>query len=173
MSLVPRQLLGVWVIGSVLTGTLAVLLTIDRGSRRVQPLAELTVLSAVGVLGVLVALVAALGLLAWGTPGVTWLPETGRGRGLWVVVVAGGGLAGWAFAAAVTFAIRLPLDVQLLLGYVAGGLPFTVVAAVLLRPVTATVAGVVLAGLLLGVGFAAAPDVPRVGVELLVVLTAR
>lgn len=167
-----RQLLGVWVIGSVLAGTLAVLFTVDRGSRRVQPLTELSVLSSVGVAGVLVALFAALALLAWGTPGTTWLPETGRGRGLWAVLVAVGGLAGWAFAAAVTFAIRLPLDAQLTLGYLAGGLPFTVVATTLLRPAAATFAGLALTGLLLGIGVTVAPNVVRVGVELVTVLTA-
>lgn len=172
MSPTPRQLLGVWVIGSVLTGTLAVLLTIHRGPRRLQPLADLSTLSLAGVIGVLVALVAALGLLAWGTPGTTWLPDTARGRALWVVLVAAAGLAGWSYAAAATFVVDLPLDVQLMLAFTVGGLPFTVVATVLLRPVAASGAGLVLAVALLVTGFAVAPETLREGVRLLVVLTA-
>ncbi|MCT2587329.1 hypothetical protein [Actinophytocola gossypii] len=153
----PRQLAGVWVIGSVLMGTLAVLFTLDRGPLPFRPLAALPVVTLVGVLGVAAALVAALGLLAWGTPGVSWLPETPRGRVLWVVLVAVGGVAGCGFLAAVTFAVGLPLDAQLVLGYVAGGLPFALVAAMLVRPAAVNVAAVVLAGALVVAGFVVAP----------------
>lgn len=171
--MVARQLFGVWVIGSVLTGTLAVLFTQDRGGLPILPLGALPVLPLLGVVGVLTALFASLGLLVWGTPGTTWLPETVRGRILWTVVVGVGGLAGWGYAAAATFAARLPLDAQLVLAYVAGGLPFTLVATMLLRPVVANVAGVALTGVLLTVGYAVAPGVVAEGVTLLAVLTAR
>lgn len=170
---VLRQLVGVWVIGSVLTGTLAVLFTIERGGLPIQPLAALPTLSLLGVFGLVAALFAALGLLAWGTPGTTWLPETGRGRALWVVLVAVAGLAGWAFAAAVTFAADFSLATQLLLAYVAGGLPFTLVATMLLRPVVANVAGAVSSALLLLVGWLVAPGVVWQGLFLLELLVLR
>ena len=153
----PRQLVGVWVIGSVLMGTLAVLFTLDRGSLPFRPLAALPVLTLLGVLGVAAALVAALGLLVWGTPGVSWLPETPRGGVLWVVLVAVGGVVGCGFLAAVTFAAGLSLDAQLVLGYVAGGLPFALVAAMLVRPVAVNVAAVVVAGVLVLAGFLVSP----------------
>lgn len=170
---VLRQLVGVWVIGSVLTGTLAVLFTIDRGALPIQPLAALPALSLLGVLGLVAALFAALGLLVWGTPGTTWLPETWRGRALWAVLVAVAGLAGWAFAAAVSFAADFSLATQLLLAYTAGGLPFTLVATMLLRPVAANVAGAVSSALLLLVGWLVAPGVVWQGLFLLELLVLR
>lgn len=170
---VPRQLVGVWVIGSVLTGTLAVLFTLDRGPWPIQPLAALPTLSLLGVFGLVAALFAALGLLVWGSPGASWLPETGRGRTLWVVLVAVAGLAGWGFAAAVTFAAGFSLDTQLLLAYLSGGLPFTLVATWLLRSVAANVAGIALSGVLLLIGWLVAPDVVWEGLGLLEVLVLR
>jgi hypothetical protein len=134
MNLVARQLVGTWVVGSVTTGTLAVLFTLDRGRLPVQSVDTLPLLSLLGVLGMLVALVAALGLLAWVTMEVTWLPVTWRGRTMWVIVVGAGGLAGCLFAAAATFAGEYSLGAQLVLAYVGGGLPFALVAAMLLGP---------------------------------------
>lgn len=128
-----RQLVGTWVVGSATTGTLAVLFTIERDGQ-VSPVDALAPLSLLGVLGMLAALFAALGLLAWGTVEVTWLPATPRGGALWTVLVGCVGLGGWGYAAAATFAGEFPLAVQLVLAYVAGGLPFTLVAAMLLRP---------------------------------------
>jgi hypothetical protein len=152
MSLVARQLVGTWVVGSATTGTLAVLFTLDRGPLPVQPLDALPVISVLGVLGMLAALVAALGLLAWGTAEVTWLPATARGRTLWVVAVAAGGLTGCVFAAAATFAGEYALGAQLILAYAAGGLPFALVAAMLLGPPRVNVAAVGVAVVLLVVG---------------------
>jgi len=89
-----------------------------------------------------------------------------------VVVVAAAGLAGWSYAAAATFVVDLPLDVQLMLAHILGGFPFTVVATILLRPVAATTGGLVLTVVLLAAGHTVARRVPREGVKLLVVLTA-
>jgi hypothetical protein len=152
MSLVGRQLVGTWVVGSATTGTLAVLFTLDRGDLPLAPLDTLPPISLLGVLGMLAALFAALGLLAWGTAEVTWLPATGRGQTLWVLVVGAGGLAGWGFAAAATFAAHLPLDAQLILCYAAGGLPFALVAAMLLAPPRANVAALVVTAVLAATG---------------------
>lgn len=134
MSLVGRQLGGTWVVGSATTGTIAVLFTLDAGASPVSPLRTLPVVSQLGVVGMLAALFAALALLGWGTVEVTWLPDIARGQALWTVLVGGAGLAGWGFAAAATFAGEFALPAQLVLAYVAGGLPFTLVAAMLLRP---------------------------------------
>ncbi|HEY0450141.1 hypothetical protein [Actinophytocola sp.] len=152
MSLVGRQLVGTWVVGSATTGTLAVLFTLDRGGLPVSPLDTLPVLSLLGVLGMLAALFAALGLLAWGTGEVSWLPDEVRGRVLWTVLVGVAGLAGWGYAAAATFAGGFSLPVQLVLGYVAGGLPFTLIAAMLLRPVRVDAVAVGVAVVLLLAG---------------------
>lgn len=152
MSLATRQLAGTWVVGSATTGTIAVLCTIHRGALPVQPIDLLPTLSLLGVLGMLAALAAGLGLLAWGTLEVTWLPRTGRAGTLWVVVVGGGGLAGWGYAAATTFAGGYSLTAQLILAYVAGGLPFVLVAATLLESRQAGVTALVITGLLLLIG---------------------
>lgn len=152
MSLVVRQLVGTWVVGSATTGTIAVLCTLDRGALPVQPLGMMPVISVLGVLGMLAALFAALGLLAWGTIEVTWLPTTTRGRALWTVLVGTAGLAGSGFAAAATFAGEYPLGQQLVLGYAAGGLPFVLIAAMLLRPREVNAAAVVLSVVLLVIG---------------------
>ncbi|MGH3760869.1 hypothetical protein [Actinophytocola sp.] len=62
-------------------------------------------------------------------------------------------LAGWGFAAAATFAGDFSLGAQLTLAYVGGGLPFALVAAMLLRPPGANAAalGVTVVLLLTGV----------------------
>ncbi|MGH3864206.1 hypothetical protein [Actinokineospora sp.] len=154
MSLVVRHLVGTWVVGSATTGTLAVLFTLDRGSLPVQPVDELPTLSVLGVLGMLAALFAALGLLAWGTLEVTWLPPTGRAGALWVLVVGGGGFAGWGYAAAATFAGDYSLTAQLVLAYVLGGVPFVLIAALLLESRQANVNALVITALALVVGTA-------------------
>ena len=152
MSLVARQLAGTWVVGSASTGTLAVLFTLHRGELPVQPVDTLPTLSLLGVFGMLAALFAALGLLAWGTLEVTWLPRHGRAGALWVVVVGGGGLVGWGYAAATTFAGEYPLTAQLILAYVLGGLPFVLVAALLLESRRANVNALVITALLVLLG---------------------
>ncbi|HEV7650755.1 MAG TPA: hypothetical protein VGP26_21635 [Actinophytocola sp.] len=152
MSLVARQLTGTWVVGSATTGTLAVLFTLDRGELPVQPLDDLPALSLLGVLGMLAALFAALGLLAWGTLEVTWLPRTGRAGALWVVVAGVGGLAGWGYAAAATFAGDYSLAAQLIMAYVLGGLPFVLVAALLLQARRANIGALVVTVALLLIG---------------------
>jgi hypothetical protein len=168
MSLVGRQLVGTWVVGSATTGTLAVLFTLDRGFLPVQPLGAMPLISVLGVIGMLAALFAALGLLAWGTVEVTWLPPTGRGRTLWVLAVGVAGLAGWGYAAAATFAGEFSLTAQLVLGYGAGGLPFALVAAMLLAPVRVNAAAVGITVVLLVVGAVVMNGEPlRVCAELL------
>lgn len=152
MSVAGRQLAGTWVVGSVTTGTLAVLFTLDRDGLAVRPVHALPVITLLGVLGMLAALFAALGLLAWGTLQATWLPVTGRAGTLWMIVVGVGGLAGWGFAAAATFAGEFPLGVQLFLAYLGGGLPFALVAAMLLKPprANAVALGTIVVLLLIG-----------------------
>ena len=153
MSSAARQLTWTWLVGSVSVGTLAVLFTFDRGRLAVRPLALLPPISLLGVLGMLIALFAALGLLAWGTLPATWLPAGARAGALWVVVVGGGGLAGCGFAAAATFAGDSSLGAQLILGYAGGGLPFALMAALLLEPrrVNAAALGIIVVLLLAGV----------------------
>ena len=69
-----------------------------------------------------------------------------------------GGLAGWSYAAVVTYAAGFGSTTQLILAYTAGGLPFALVAALLLRPWRANVvaggmcAGLVAAGFLMVAG---------------------
>ncbi len=160
MSLVARQLVGTWVVGSASTGTIAVLCTLGRGPLPVRPLDSLPALSVLGLLGMLAALFAALGLLAWGTIEVTWLPRTGRAGALWVVVVGTGGMAGWGYAAATTFAGEYSLGAQLILAYVAGGLPFVLVAATLLESRQANVTALTVTALLLLLGAVIMEGVP-------------
>jgi hypothetical protein len=152
MNLVARQLVATWVVGSASTGTIAVLFTLDRGPLPVRPVDMLPVISVLGVLGMLGALVAALGLIAWGTLEVTWLPPTARAGALWVAVVAGGGLAGWGYAAATTFAGHYSLGAQLVLAYAFGGLPFVLVASLLLESRAANVPSLVIIAVLLVLG---------------------
>lgn len=152
LSLIARQLSGTWVVGSATTGTIAVLCTIDRGPLPVQPLDTLPVISQLGVLGMLAALFAALGLLAWGTLEVTWLPPKRRAGALWVLVVGVGGLAGWGYAAAATFAGEYSLAAQLILAYAAGGAPFVLIAAMLLESRQANANALVLTSILLVIG---------------------
>jgi type VI protein secretion system component VasK len=51
----------------------------------------------------------------------------------WTLLVGLLGLAAWFFAATVTFGANFPPALQLALGYVGGGLPFALVAALLQR----------------------------------------
>lgn len=131
------QLPIVWLTGSAVTGTLAVLMTHDRPDG--LPFTPLVRLSGQEVLS-LILLVAALFLslfaLAWRTIEATWLHHRdGRSAILWTILVGGAGLVGWGFAAVVTFDAGFTPTAQLVLAYLGGGLPFTLVAAMLARPV--------------------------------------
>jgi len=148
------QLAGTWLIGSVVTGTIAVLATAGRD--RDLPFRPLALYSgsAMFTLVILVgALFLALLALGWRTEDATWLPNQPRAAILWTILVGGGGLAGWAFAAAVTFDSEFSLTAQLILAYVAGGLPFTLVAAMLLRPPKVNLAAAAVTVVALGTGW--------------------
>ena len=80
------------------------------------------------------ALFVSLGLVLWRTAAATWLSADTRARLLWVILVGLGGLAGWSFAATVTFAVGFSPLVQGILAYLGGGLPFGLAAGMLLRP---------------------------------------
>jgi hypothetical protein len=130
------QLPIVWVMGSVVTGTVGILFTNGRGDLPVVPL---TMLGA-GQMLALVMLVGAFGLalvaLGWRTADATWLPKNDlRSIIVWTVAVGGVGAVGWGFAAIVTFALGFSLTTQLVLCYTCGGLPFALVAGMFVRPV--------------------------------------
>lgn len=146
------QLGGTWLIGSLVTGTMAVLLTHDRGDLPVKPLITLSVgeLAAVLLLGATIFL--ALFVLGWRTIDASWLPDQPRAVVLWTSLVGGGGLAGWGFAAVVTFAEGFSLTAQLVLAYTAGGFPFTLMAAMLARPPKLNIAAALLSAIALLTG---------------------
>ena len=104
------------------------------------------------------ALFVSLGLVLWRTAAATWLSADTRARLLWVILVGLGGLAGWSFAATVTFAVGFSPLVQGILAYLGGGLPFGLVAGMLLRPWRANLAAIgvsavpVMAGFLMVAG---------------------
>lgn len=130
------QLPIVWVMGSAVTGTLALLFTNGRGELPVKPL---TLLGADELL-TLVVLAGAFGLglvaLGWRTAAATWLPKNDpRSVIVWTVAVGGVGAVGWGFAAICTFALGFSLTTQLVLCYTCGGLPFALVAGMFVRPV--------------------------------------
>jgi hypothetical protein len=116
-------------------GTIAVLLTATADRLPFSPLVMLPAGLLVLLVFLVVVLFAALFVLGWRTQEVTWLGADPRVAMLWPVLVGGGGLAGWGFAAVVTFETGFSLTAQLLLAYLCGGLPFTLVAAMLARPV--------------------------------------
>jgi hypothetical protein len=128
------QLAGTWLIGSVVTGTIAVVLTSSRGDLPFRPLALLPGSSLLTVFLLFCAMFVALFALGWRTENATWLPNEARAAILWTVLVGGGGLVGWSFAAAVTFDVGFGLGTQLTLAYLGGGLPFALIAAMLARP---------------------------------------
>jgi hypothetical protein len=147
------QLAGTWLIGSAVTGTIAVLFTTDRGTAPFHSLAELTGSGAVTLVVLVGALFLALFALAWRTVDATWLHHRDpRSALLWPILVGGGGLAGWGFAAMVTFEADFGLTTQLVLAYTCGGLPFTLVAAMLARPWRLNVVAAMLTAVALLVG---------------------
>jgi hypothetical protein len=163
-----RQLTGAWVCGSVLMGTVAwgflssqvtaipVATRLSRyapcpghGAACAYPsFFQLMPPARLAVLALLALLFVALAVLARWTAGASWLTGDARVRLLWVLLVMAGGLAGWSYAAVVTYAAGFGSTAQLILAYTAGGLPFALVAALLLRPWRVNVvAGVMCAGL--------------------------
>jgi hypothetical protein len=180
-----RQLTGVWLCGSVLMGTVAwgflsaqgiAVPVAARPSRsapcpapgvpctypsffQLIPLARLAVLVLVALLFVTLAIVGKR------TAGASWLTGDARARLLWVLLTGTAGLAGWSYAAVVTYAAGFSSTAQLILAYTAGGLPFALVAALLLRPWRVNVvagvmcAGLVAAGFLMVAGHPASQNV--------------
>lgn len=129
------QLPVVWVFSSIVTGTIAVLLTSGDENLPVKPLLLLSI-GEVFTLALLVfALTLGLFLVGWRTITASWLRWSDpRSIILWTIIVTGCGLAGWGFAAVVTFEAGFSLTAQLILDYTCGGLPFALVAAMLARP---------------------------------------
>lgn len=154
MRAILGQLVGAWVAGSVLLGTVALVLTSDTGTLPFRPLDTLTVGALLGVLLLAAVLFLVLYVIYWGTSSASWLREGVRPAILWSILVGGGGLAGWAFAAAVTFGAEFPVEAQLALAYLAGGLPFALIAAMLQKPplINATAIATTIAAL--GIGYA-------------------
>jgi len=148
------QLVGAWVAGSVLLGTVALVLVSDTGTLPFRPLDTLPAGALLGVLLLVAALFLVLFVLYWRTADASWLPDGGRPAILWSVLVGGGGLVGWAFAAVVTFGAEFPVETQLVLAYLAGGLPFALIAGLLQYPpvINATALSVTVAAL--GIGYA-------------------
>ena len=147
------QLAGTWLIGSVVTGTLAVLATTGRGDLPFRPLATYSGSAMLTLVVLVAALFLALLALGWRTEDATWLPNQPRAAILWTILVGGGGLVGWAFAAAVTFASEYSLTTQLILAYTGGGLPFALIAAMLVRPPRVNLAAAALTVVALGTGW--------------------
>ena len=176
--LMVRQLAGAWLCGSVLMGTVAwgflsAQVTAVPTATQLSAYApcpghgapcaypsffQLMPLARLAVLALLALLFEALAVLSKWTAGASWLTGDARARLLWVLLVMGGGLAGWSYAAVVTYAAGFGSTAQLILAYTAGGLPFALVAALLLRPWRVNVvaggvcAGLVAAGFLMVAG---------------------
>jgi hypothetical protein len=173
-----RQLTGAWLCGSVLMGTVAwgflsaqvTAVAVATPLSRYAPCPghgapcaypsffQLTPLARLAVLALLALLFVALVVLSRWTAGASWLTGGARARLLWVLLVMGGGLVGWCYAAVVTYAAGFDSTIQLILAYTAGGLPFALAAALLLRPWRVNVlagglcAGLVAAGFLMVAG---------------------
>ena len=125
----------VWLISSVATGTIAVLLTTGRADVPVTPLFLLGAGRMLTIVVLVSAMVLALFVVGWRTVEASWLRwQDPRSVVLWTLLVAGGGFAGWGFAAVVTFESGFSLVAQLILAYTCGGLPFALIAGLLARP---------------------------------------
>jgi hypothetical protein len=170
-----RQLAGAWILGSALMGTVALLFLNAGNMVARQPSANvvipgcplpargfgcpspslfaLTPVERLAVFALVSALFVSLGLLGWRTAAASWLTGDPRARLLWTVLVGTGGLVGWGYAAVVTFAAGFSPATQILLAYLAGGLPFALVAGMLLRPWRANVAALGISTGLLAAGF--------------------
>ena len=185
--LMAWQLTGAWACGSVLMGTVAWGFLSAEGTAVPLPAPakgggatavcpgwppcgppsffQLLPLARLGVLTLVALLFVALAVLARLTAGASWLTGDARARLLWALLVEAGGLAGWSYAAVVTFAAGFGASTQLVLAFTAGGLPFALVAGMLLRPWRANVvaggvsAGLVAAGFLVVAGHPAPQNV--------------
>ena len=166
--LLAKQVAGAWACGSVFMGTVALLFL--RTSRAIllpgvvcpgpapcprpgPSFFQLTALERLAVFALVVLLFVSLAVVLWRTAAATWLSGDMRARLLWVVVVGVGGLAGWSFAATVTYAVGFSSATQLTLAYLGGGLPFGLVTGMLLRPWRANVASIALSAALVMAGF--------------------
>jgi len=148
-----RQLGLTWLVGSAITGTLAVLFTHDTGGLPFRPLEMLSPESLFTLAVLLFALSVVTLAIGWRTQPASWLPGGGRGVLLWTILVVGGGLAGWGYAAAVTFYAGFAPTVQLVLAYTCGGLPFALIAGLLAKPKRMNTAAAVLTAVALLIGF--------------------
>ncbi len=143
----------VWLIGSIVTGTIAVILTNDHDLVPITPLPFLTGPEMAALVALVVVLFLGLYAVGWRTIKATWLRwQDLRSVLLWTLLVGVVGLGGWGFAAAVTFDAGFSLTAQLILAYTCGGLPFALVAGMLLRPWRLNAASVMLAVIAVLVG---------------------
>jgi hypothetical protein len=150
-----RQVIFTWAAGSVTMGSVAALFlglrpgpglgpatpgaqTIfgtgglpPQGIDGISPLTGLPVLAIMAVFLLLFALFVALLVIAWDTSAASWVPANGHGWFWWAALTWTLGLAGWFFAATVTFAAGFGPGWQMVLGYLGGGLPFALMAALL------------------------------------------
>jgi hypothetical protein len=147
-----RQLGLTWLACSAITGTIAVLFTHDTGGLPFRSLAILSPQARFTLAVLLFALGLAMLAIGWRTQHASWLPNGGRGVLLWTILVAGGGLGGWAFAAAVTFHAGFAPTAQLVLAYTCGGLPFALIAGLLAKPKRMNLAAAALTGIALLAG---------------------
>lgn len=160
LLVIAGQLAGTWACGSLLLGTVA-LVFLKAGAPGSPPpitlntvsLAMLTPLQRLAVFALVAALFVALGVIGYRTRAASWLTGDTRARVLWALVVGAGGLAGWGFAAAVTFAVHFGSTTQLILAYLAGGLPFALTAAMLVRPWRVNAAAAAISVALVAAGY--------------------
>ena len=160
---VPRrigwQLAFTWLIGSVAVGTLAVIFTSDvHAPAPIHSFYSLPGGRKLAVLVLLAALFVGFVLLVGRTRYATWVGRGPRGWLLWAAVVCVAGTAGAGYAATGTFLLEYSHGTQLLLGYLCGGLPYALVAAMLARPVGLNVAALVAAAVLVIVGLRVTDD---------------
>lgn len=158
----------VWLISSVATGTIAVLLTTGHDALPIKPLFLLGAGEMLAVIVLVSGLVLALFAVGWRTIEGSWLRWSDpRSVILWTILVAGGGFAGWGFAAVVTFESGFSLVAQLILAYTCGGLPFALVAGMLARPWRLNVAALVVTAIAVLTGLTLMPHPLQTLVEYL------
>lgn len=150
------QLAWTWLTASLTMGTVAVLLVggswAGVGMGGFRTLIELSGLERLALTGLFGLLLAGLLAIAWRSADASWLTDSPRGRVLWALIVAAVGFAGWGYAATVTFVAGWTSGVQIALAYVGGGLPFALVAAMLLRPLRVNIGAGVAAVVLMSAG---------------------
>jgi hypothetical protein len=154
------QLLGTWLIGSLVGGTMALLLHTSSPDMPVTPLVLLSGAEFLTLVVLVGGLSIGLFALGWRTIEATWLRwQDPRSAVLWATLVASVGFAGWGFAGVVTFEAGFSFTTQLILAYTCGGLPFTLVAALLARPwrVNAVAFAVTIVAVLTGFALMDAP----------------